>query len=111
MEHHDPSPNRSRSPKTGATSAPTEEELSRIARQAVRQPADPRLDSELAKMGLMDSAASPESLSGSSRSRPVAIGPELEQLRMQLRRTERILWLLVVVTGILAVLVGVLLVR
>ena len=32
----------------------SEAELSRIAREAVRQPADPRLDRQLAKMGLAD---------------------------------------------------------
>src|SRR5262245_62144985 len=45
---------------TTRPSAPTAEpttsdaELSRIAREAVRQPADPRMDRQLARMGLTD---------------------------------------------------------
>lgn len=37
-----------------AEATTSDAELSRIAREAVRQPADPRLDRQLAKMGLTD---------------------------------------------------------
>ncbi len=48
-------------PKADQTHAPTEAELSRIAREAVRQPADPRLDKQLERMGLTDAPAAPSS--------------------------------------------------
>jgi hypothetical protein len=101
-----------RSPKTPAAPAagPTEEELSRIARQAVRQPADPRLDAELARMGLGDSDPI-DSHPAQSRARATAIGPELEALHQDIRRLERFTWGLVIVTAILVVAVVYLLVR
>ena len=43
--------------KAETTPTPTEAELSRIAREAVRQPADPRLDKQLERMGLTDAPA------------------------------------------------------
>ena len=106
MDHDDGAKGRPSSPK-----APTEGEMSRIAREAVRQPPDPRLDRELARMGLTDAPEPTESQPGQPRARGVAIGPELESLRKHLRRVEAILWFLVVAVGILAVLVVVLFVR
>jgi len=44
---------RPRSPKAEPTSGPTEAELSRIAREAVHQAPDSRLDKQLARMGLL----------------------------------------------------------
>jgi hypothetical protein len=91
--------------------APTDAELSRIAREAVRQPPDPRLDKELARMGLMETSEPAEARPGQPRSRSVAAGSELESLLAKIRRIETILWVLVAVTLILAVLVVVLFIR
>ena len=111
MEHDDRPKGRRRSPNAESMPAPTEAELSRIAREAVRQPPDPRLDKELARMGLTETAELAEAQPGQSRSRSVAAGPELERLRAKVGRIERILWVLVAVTVILAVLVVVLFIR
>jgi hypothetical protein len=111
MEHDDTPKSRPRSPKAEPTPAPTEGELSRVARAAVRQPPDPRLDKQLARMGLMDTSEPAEPQPGQPTGRSVAIGPELERLHQELRRIEVILWVLVAVVGILAVMVVVLLVR
>ena len=111
MEHDDP-PKGPRSPQAKPTPAPTptEGEMSRIAREAVRQPPDPRLDKELARMGLMDpepAGARPAQPSGQS----VEVGTELERLRKEYRRLQTILYALVAVIGILAVIVVMLLLR
>jgi hypothetical protein len=112
MEQDEAPKSRPRTPKTApaATSGPTEEELSRIARQAVRQPADPRLDSELARMGLGGSESS-DAHPAQPRARAAAIGPELEKLHGDVKRLERMVWGLVVVVAILVVAVVYLLVR
>ncbi len=95
------------SPKTDHTPAPTEAELSRIAREAVRQPADPRLDKQLERMGLTDAPAPPApTVSGQ-----IAIDPKVEALQRRLGRVESIVWVLVAAVGILAVAVLVLLLR
>jgi hypothetical protein len=95
------------SPKADHTHAPTDAELSRIAREAVRQPADPRLDKQLERMGLTDAPAPPSSPANAQ----VSIDPTVEALRGRLRRAESIVWVLVVAVGILAVAVVVLLLR
>jgi hypothetical protein len=97
----------SQSPKPEPTSAPTDAELSRIAREAVRQPADPRLDKQLERMGLSDAPA-PTAATAKAH---VAIDPTVEALQGRLRRVESIVWILVVAVGILAVAVVVLLLR
>jgi hypothetical protein len=96
-------------PSTKAQSAPppTDAELSRIAREAVRQPADPRLDKQLERMGLSDAPA-PTAATAKAH---VAIDPTVEALQGRLRRVESIVWILVVAVGILAVAVVVLLLR
>jgi hypothetical protein len=86
---------------------PTEAELSRIAREAVRQPADPRLDKQLERMGLTD----PATPVAPPAATPVAIDPTVEALQGRLRRVESIVWVLVVAVGILAAAVVVLLLR
>ncbi len=92
--------------KAEPTPAPTDAELSRIAREAVRQPADPRLDKQLERMGLTDTRtpATPPVAA------PVA-DPTVEALQGRLRRVESMVWALVAATGILAVAVVVLLLR
>jgi hypothetical protein len=87
--------------------APTEAELSRIAREAVRQPADPRLDKQLERMGLTDAPATVAPPAAGT----VAIDPTAEALQRRLRRVESIVWVLIVAVGILAVAVVVLLLR
>lgn len=112
------------SPKGPSTSEPSEVELSRIAREAVRQPPDPRLEKQLAWMGLGDGPAPAQRQSAGAEpaepqtppqsSFPVAIGAittDLEPLHAQLRRLEQIVWALVGLTAVLAVLVLVLLLR
>ena len=116
MEHDETPGSGPRSPKAEPSPAATEGELSRIAREAVRQPPDPRLDKQLARMGLTDSSqpAEPqpaEPQPGQATERPGVIGPELDRLGKELWRIEVILWVLVAVVGILAVMVVVLLYR
>jgi hypothetical protein len=98
-------------PKADPTPGPTEAELSRIARAAVHQAPDARLDKELARMGLTDAAEPVERQPRQPADRPVAVDPELERLRRHLRRTEAIVWALLAVCAILAVLLVFLLLR
>jgi hypothetical protein len=107
MEQDETTESQTISPRTEPTPAPTEAELSRIAREAVRQPADPRLDKQLERMGLTDAPAPP----ASSASTHIAIDPTVEALQRRLRRVESIVWLLVAVVGIRAVVAVVLLLR
>jgi hypothetical protein len=93
--------------KAEPTPAPSDAELSRIAREAVRQPADPRLDKQLERMGLSDAPAPP----ASPVSAGVGIDPTIQALQRRLRRVESIVWALVAAVGILAVAVVVLLLR
>ena len=89
----------------------TEAELSRIAREAVHQPADARLDKQLVRLGLMD-AAEPAALGPSGAvSPPVATDPELLRLREELRRMRVLLGLLVGIIAVLAIALVVLLIR
>ncbi len=93
--------------KAEATPTPTDAELSRIAREAVRQPADPRLDKQLERMGLTDAPTT----TASQAKAHAAIDPTVEALQERLRRVESIVRVLVVAVGILAVAVVVLLLR
>ncbi len=111
MEKDDTPKRRPRSAKVGPTPLPSEGELSRIARDAVRQPPDPRLDKQLARMGLADPSQPAEPESGPPTSRPAVNSPELDRLGKELWRIQVALWVLVGVVGILAVLVVVLLFR
>jgi hypothetical protein len=97
------------SPSTKAASAPapTDAELSRIAREAVRQPADPRLDKQLERMGLTDAPAAAPSPAKAD----ATIDPTVEALQGRLRRVESIVWALVVAVALLAVAVVLLLFR
>jgi hypothetical protein len=111
----------------------SEAELSRIAREAVHQAPDSRLDKQLERMGLLDAseatgpqvAGSPASGSAPPAgglaplatspapptSSPTPIDPELERLRGSLRRSRQIAWALAVLAAILVVAVVVLLQR
>jgi hypothetical protein len=90
---------------------PTDADLSRIAREAVHQPADARLDKQLIRLGLLDPSEPAEPQPARPTIRPVAIDAELERLREELRRTKVIVWLLVALIAILAVAVVVLVVQ
>ena len=94
--------------KAESTPAPTDAELSRIAREAVRQPADPRLDKQLERMGLTDAPAPAAPPAAAAQ---VATDLTVEALQGRLRRVESIGWMLVAAVGILAVAVVVLLLR
>lgn len=82
-----------------------------MARDAVRQPADPRLDKQLAWMGLTDTPESAETRPGQAGGRSAAVGSEIEDVRTQLRRLETIVWVLVALIGVIAIVEVVLLVR
>ena len=99
--------------KAETTPTPTEAELSRIAREAVRQPADPRLDKQLERMGLTDAPAAPAATAApaASPAAPVNSDPRIEGVERRLRRVESIAWGLVVAVVILALAVVVLLAR
>lgn len=92
--------------KAEPTPVPTDAELSRIAREAVRQPADPRLDRQLERMGLTGAPA---------QASPAAVPPVANQtvdaLQARVRRLESTVLALVLAVGIIGVAVVVLLLR
>jgi hypothetical protein len=87
--------------------APSDAELSRIAREAVRQPADPRLDKQLARMGLTDDPV----VSAPPTARATATDPALKALQGRVRLLETVVWLLVAAVVILTAALIVLLIR
>ena len=111
MDHEETAVSRPPSPKADTIAAPSEGELSRIAREAVHQPADPRLDRQLARMGVMDipAPAVPETIQPTSL--PAASAPELEHLDARVRRIEMMLAALVIAVGVLGLIVVTLLLR
>lgn len=90
---------------------PTEAELSRIAREAVHQAPDARLDKQLARMGLVEASDATKPQAGQPASGPIAVDPELERLRGDLRRARSMLWVLLAVIATLGVAVVFLLIR
>ncbi len=80
---------------------PSEAELSRIAREAVHQPADPRLDRQLARMGVMDTPE-PAKPRVELPSPKLATEQALGRINARLRRIELLLGALVVVVVILS---------
>jgi hypothetical protein len=109
--HDDTPESQPRSPKVEGTPRPTEAELSRIAREAVHQPPDARLDKQLVRMGLLDASEPAEPQPARPTSRPVANDTELERLREDLRRARMGLALLAGITAVLAFVVVLLLSR
>ena len=87
---------------------PTDEALSRIAREAVHQPADPRLDRQLARLGVMDA---PEGASRKASAVSEVTAAELERLNAKVGRMQMILWGLVVVVGVVVVVEAIQLLR
>lgn len=98
-------------PKAQPTPPPSEAELSRIAREAVHQPADARLDRQLIRMGVIDADEPPVPVP----TQPASVAPAVDQavivLQAEIRRTKRLVWLLVGVVVILAIVIIGLLVR
>ena len=99
------------STKAEPMAAPNEAELSRIAREAVHQPADPRLDRQLARMGVMESAGPAAGSPSQAMSQPVVSSAEVELLGARVRRLEMIAGVLGVAVVLLAVIAIALLVR
>lgn len=105
--------------KPDATSRYTEAELSRIAREAVHQEPDVRLDKQLARLGLVDDAEATREPTTQPATPPVAIDPaeverlreEYKALRSELDRSIMLVRILIVVLVVLAIVVVVLLVR
>jgi hypothetical protein len=93
------------------TPAQADAELSRIAREAVHQAPDPRLDKQLARMGLLDTDEPVEPGSGRSTMSVDTSAAEVERLREELRRSRMNVWLLVAACAVLALAVVVLLIR
>jgi hypothetical protein len=111
MDHDEAPMIRRRPPEAEPTPAPSEGELSRIAREAVHQPADPRLDRQLARMGLMESPEPAELQPGQPAGHSAVSPSELGRLDRRLRRFEVILVVLVAAVGILALIDVILLLR
>ena len=99
------------SPKAEPMAAPNEAELSRIAREAVHQPADPRLDRQLARMGVMESAGPAAGSAAQPMSQAVVSSADVELLGARVRRLEMIAAVLAVAVVVLAVIAIALLVR
>ena len=98
-----------RPPKAPPTAAPSDAELSRIAREAVHQPADPRLDRHLARLGAVDDPAAADAQPGRSASRSSAADAEIERLQGKIRQLQTVISVLVVAVVFLAVIAVVLL--
>jgi hypothetical protein len=111
MDQEETSMSQSQSPKAEPVAAPNEAELSRIAREAVHQPADPRLDRQLARMGVMDSAEQAAGPPGQATSQAVVSSAEVERLGVRVRRLETIAGVLAAAVVVLAVILVILLVR
>ena len=113
MEPDDTPMSRPPSPKAEPTPTPSEAELSRIAREAVRQPADPRLDKQLERMGLTDAPAAQSAAASpaATTTAPVADDPRIADVERRLRRVESMAWVLLATVVVLALAVVSLLAR
>ena len=93
---------------TTRLSAPTAEpttsdaELSRIAREAVRQPADPRMDRQLARMGLTDGGEE-DVRRPNQAAQAAAHARQIAQLEGRIRRLRIVIVVLMVAVIALAV--------
>ena len=111
MDHEETSTSGPQTRKAEPTAAPSDAELSRIAREAVHQAPDPRLDRQLARMGLADAPDVTAAQPAPAAARSVASDPGLERENARLRRRAMLLGVLVVVLAIVALIEAVLLVR
>jgi hypothetical protein len=92
-------------PSAPAGEPTSDAELSRIAREAVRQPADPRMDRQLARMGLTDGPdedVQRPSRSEASSAQAAANAELIERLERRVRRLQVVVVLLVVAVVALA---------
>jgi hypothetical protein len=111
MDQEETSTSQPQSPKAEPIAAPNEAELSRIAREAVHQPADPRLDRQLARMGVMDTAGPAAAPPVQAASQTVESSAEIERLGARVRRLETLSGVLAASDVVLAVIAVILLVR
>ncbi len=102
MDDGDTPASRPAPPTRGAKPAPTETELSRIAREAVHQAPDPRLDRHLQRMGLVDAPEAPADPGKPVASR-VEADPAHDVLGQRVRRLEVSVMVLAIVALILAI--------
>jgi hypothetical protein len=89
-------------PPKAPMAAPTDAELSRIAREAVHQPADPRLDRHLARLGAVEVAEAVDARPGQPTTRSSVSDAELERLSARIRRLELVTGVLVAAVAGLA---------
>jgi hypothetical protein len=66
----------------------SEAELSRIAREAVRQPADPRMDRQLARMGLTGDPDQADARSAPTTTALAGATARIDHLERRIRRLE-----------------------
>jgi len=111
MDQDETSMSGPRPPKAAPAAGPTDAELSRIAREAVHQPADPRLDRHLARLGAVDASEAVEAEPGRSTSHSSASDAELERLNARIRRLQILLGVLVLTVGVLVAITVILLLR
>ncbi len=119
MEPEETSPSRQRSPKAESIAAPNEAQLSRLARDVVHQPPDPRLDRQLERMGVMETSepaqarlVQPTQARAVQPTSPSAVsGSELQRLDAKLGRIESILRVVIAAVLILALIEVILLFR
>ena len=98
-------------PKTAPSALPSEAELSRIAREAVHQPADPRLDRQLARLGGVDADDAVEGPPDRATRRATESSAEIERLTARVRRIELILGVVIVAVGVVAIATAIQLLR
>jgi hypothetical protein len=111
MDHDETSMSGPRPSKPAPAVGPSDAELSRIAREAVHQQADPRLDRHLARLGAVDASDAVGAQPGRSTGRSTASDAELERLNASIRRLRMIVAGLVFAVGVLAGIVVILLLR
>jgi len=111
MDNDKTSTSGSQTRKAEPVAAPSDAELSRIAREAVHQAPDPRLDRQLARMGLADAPEATASQPSPAASISAASDAALERDNARLRRTVMVLGVLLVAVAILALTEAVLLLR
>ena len=90
---------------TTAEPMTSDAELSRIAREAVRQPADPRMDRQLARMGLTDGpddAARRPSQAATPSAQAAANAELIERLERRVRRLQVVVVVLAFAVVVLA---------
>lgn len=98
-------------PKTAPSALPSEAELSRIAREAVHQPADPRLDRQLARLGGVDADDAVDGQPDRATRRANESSAEIERLTARVRRIELILGVVIVAVGVVAIATAIQLLR